>query len=59
MFIISGMKIEFISDEGDKLQTRNITTGEADYLDKAVLEWAIKLVKAEEISSMDEGYLRE
>lgn len=53
-FIITGMKIEILVDEGDKWRTRNITTNETVLLDKAVLEKALKLGKAEEISDLDE-----
>lgn len=49
-FFISGMRIEIVSDAGDKWQTRNVTTNETVYFDKDVLEKAIKLGKAEEIS---------
>lgn len=52
-FVISGMQIEIVSDKGDKWETRNITTRETVYFDKAVLENAIKLGKAEEVSNLD------
>ena len=48
-FMISGMTIEIISDDGDKWETRNVTTREAVLFDKLVLLKAIKLGKAEEI----------
>lgn len=48
-FIISGMIIEIISDQGDKWETRNITTNETVLFDKNVLLNAIKLGKAEEV----------
>ena len=48
--LISGMAIEILSDAGDKWQVRNITTGETLLMDKALIERAIKLGKAEEIS---------
>ena len=48
-FIISGMTIEIISDDGERWETRNITTGEIVFFDKSVLLNAIKLGKAEEI----------
>lgn len=48
-FIISGMTIEVISDDGERWETRNITTGEIVYFDKTVLLNAIKLGKAEEV----------
>jgi hypothetical protein len=53
-FLIAGMLIEVISDEGDKWQTHNITTGELVFFDKPVLEKAVKLGKAEEISDSDD-----
>ncbi|MEJ2142202.1 MAG: hypothetical protein P8Y24_07575 [Gammaproteobacteria bacterium] len=52
-FMITGMQIEVVSDEGDKWQTRNLTTGEMVLFDKAVLEKAIRLGKAEEITDLD------
>ena len=48
-FMISGMTIEIISDNGERWDTRNITTGESVFFDKLVLLNAIKLGKAEEI----------
>lgn len=48
-FIISGMTIEIISDDGDSWGTRNITTKETILMNKIVLQNAIKLGKAEEI----------
>lgn len=51
-FNISGMIIEIISDEGDKWKTRNITTKETVFFNKTVLQDAIKLGKAEEISDV-------
>ena len=47
-YMISGMTIEIVSDDGDKWQTRNITTREIVFFDKLVLLKAIKLGKAEE-----------
>lgn len=49
-FIISGMLIEIISDDGDRWQARNSTTRETIYFDKIFLQRAIKLGKAEETS---------
>ena len=46
-FLISGMQIEVVSDNGDQWETRNFTTGEAILFDKSVLDRAIKLGKAE------------
>lgn len=54
-FTISGMEIEIISDDGDRWQTRNTTTRETVFLDKSVLQNAIKLGKAEEIQADDNG----
>ena len=48
-YIISGMTIEIISDDGERWETRNITTREIVFFDKSVLLNAIKLGKAEEI----------
>lgn len=53
-FIISGMEIEIVSEQDDKWETRNITTGETVLFDKAVLEKAIKLGKAEAIPDPNE-----
>jgi len=48
-FVISGMTIEIVSDDGERWETRNITTNEIVLFDKSVLLKAIKLGKAEEI----------
>ena len=48
-YSITGMEIEILSDHSDKWETRNITTNEIIYMNKDVLEKAIKLGKAEEI----------
>ena len=48
-FIISGMTIEVISDDGERWETRNTTTREIVFFDKSVLLNAVKLGKAEEI----------
>lgn len=53
-FIISGMQIEIVSDDGDQWETRNLTTGETVLFDKSVLERAIKLGKAEETLDLDD-----
>lgn len=52
-FEISGMIIEIISDQGERWETLNITTGETVYFDKQFLLNAIKLAKAEEILESD------
>ncbi len=49
-FIISGMTIEIVSDDNERWETRNITTKETVYFTKRVLQDAIKLGKAEELS---------
>ena len=48
-FMISGMTIEIVSDDGERWETGNITTREIVFFDKLVLLNAIKLGKAEEI----------
>ena len=48
-FVISGMTIEIVSDDGERWQTRNVTTKEIVFMDKAVLQKAIKLGMAEEV----------
>ena len=50
-FIIAGMTLEIVADAGERWETRNITTNETIFMDKEVLENAIKLGKAEEISN--------
>ncbi|HFD33012.1 MAG TPA: hypothetical protein ENJ28_09965 [Gammaproteobacteria bacterium] len=52
-FIISGMTIEIISDDGDKWETRNITTNATISLNKLVLDNAIRLGKAEEVTDLN------
>lgn len=49
-FMISGMVIEIVSDDGDRWETRNITTKETICMNKIVLQNAIKLAKAEEVT---------
>ena len=51
--MISGMVIEIVSDDGDRWETRNITTKETVFFDKSVLQNAIRLGKAEEIEQLD------
>ena len=53
-FIISGMTIEIISDDGDKWKTRNITTKETVSFNKIYLQDAIKLGNSEEIFETDD-----
>lgn len=52
--MISGMAIEIISDDGERWQARNVTTNEMVFMKKSVLQNAIKLGKAEEISGLDD-----
>jgi hypothetical protein len=53
-YIISGMTLEILSDDGERWETRNLTTKETVFMDKSVLQNAIKLGKAEEISQPDD-----
>lgn len=48
-FIISGMAIEVVADNGERWETCNTTTKEIVFFDKSVLLNAVKLGKAEEI----------
>jgi len=52
-FVITGMVIEIISDDGDRWEVLNITTKETVYFNKVFLKDAIKLGKAEETSGFD------
>lgn len=47
--MISGMAIEIVSDDAESWEARNITTRETVFINKEVLDKAIKLGKAEEI----------
>ena len=49
------MLIEILSEEDARWQARNITTRETVFIDKSVLNNAIKLGKAEEIVELDEN----
>ena len=49
--MISGMTIEIISDNDERWECRNITTKEIIFIKKSVLKDAIKLGKAEVLSS--------
>jgi len=53
-YMISGMAIEIVSDDGERWETHNITTKETVFINKSVLRDAIKLGKAEEISQLDD-----
>ncbi len=48
-FIISGMTIEVVADDGERYEALNTTTKETVFMEKRVLESAIKLGKAEEV----------
>lgn len=48
-FIISGMTIKIVSDDGERWEKRNMTNKEIVFFDKLVFLNAIKLGKAEEI----------
>ena len=48
-YIISGMLMEVVADEGEQWKLRNHTTKETILMDKDVLERSIKLGKAEEV----------
>ena len=52
--VISGMVLEIVSDDGDRWETRNVTTRETVFMEKKTLQDAIKLGKAEEISAPDD-----
>lgn len=54
-YMISGMVIEVVADDGDRWKTKNITTGEIVYFDKKMMQQAIKLGKAEEITADSNG----
>lgn len=49
--ILTGMNIEIVSDAGKRWEARNVTTKETVFIDKLVLKNAIKLGKAEIVSS--------
>lgn len=48
-FVISGMTIEVIAENGEQLETQNLTTHETIMMKKSVLLHAIRLGKAEEL----------
>lgn len=50
---IAGMVIEIVADQGDRWACRNLTTGEPLLMDKAVVDRAIKLGKAEIVTADD------
>jgi hypothetical protein len=51
---VSGMTIEIISDDGERWKCRNLTTRETLFIDKSVIDNAIRLGKAEVVSSQHE-----
>lgn len=53
--IISGMVLQVVADAGENWETRNTTTQETVFIDKSVLQHAIKLAKAEVVSQLDEN----
>ncbi len=55
MFVISGMDIKIIADEGGRWKALNITTKETVYFNKEFFQKAIKLGKAEETTEVDDG----
>jgi hypothetical protein len=50
-YIISGMTIEIIADNGDSWMTRNLTTRQTVAISKSELDTAIRLGKAEAVSA--------
>lgn len=48
-FMIAGMTLEIVADDGARWEARNITTRETVHITKSVLQNAIKLGKAEEV----------
>lgn len=53
--MISGMVIEVVSGDDEKWETRNLTTNETAFFKKSVLEKAIKLGQAEEVSILNDA----
>lgn len=51
---ISGMLVEIIADDGERWECRNVTTRDTIFIRKTVIESAIKLGKAEIVSSPDD-----
>ena len=56
---ISGMTLEITADAGEKWETINLTTKEIVYFNKAQLQDAIKLGKANEVLDDDEEQIEE
>jgi len=52
--MISGMVLKVVSDAGERWETRNTTTQETVFIEKSVLQNAIKLAMAEVISDVDD-----
>lgn len=44
---IAGMILDVVSDAGERWECRNVTTRETIFMDKAVIDRAIRLGKAE------------
>jgi hypothetical protein len=53
-YSISGMTIEIVSEDGERWEARNTTTQETVFIEKSVLQNAIKLGKAEEIPLLND-----
>lgn len=51
VFIISGMTIKIVSDDGERWEACNTTTNETVFFDKSFLEKSIRLGKAEEMQN--------
>jgi hypothetical protein len=54
IIVISGMTIEIISEDEERYECRNMTTKETVFMKTSVIENAIKLGKAEVITSLDD-----
>jgi len=47
---ISGMVLQIVADAGDRWETRNTTTRETIFMEKTILQNALRLAMAEVIS---------
>ena len=54
IIVISGMTIEIISADEERCECRNMTTKETVFMKRSVIENAIKLGKAEVMTSLDD-----
>jgi hypothetical protein len=54
IIVISGMTIEVISEDEERYECRNMTTKDTVFMKKPVIENAIKLGKAEVLTSLDD-----